>query len=81
MSTKENVVAYVLLITDSNSTQEVLKELRMKKEVLEAYMIYGDWDIVLKVKLSDLAEMTKFMMELRKSFEIKKSSTLITLAD
>jgi anthranilate phosphoribosyltransferase len=75
------VHAFVLLITDSQSTQEILHGIRKLPGIEFAYMIYGDWDILLKVNLEKLADLTQFMMEIRKQFPIKKSSTLIALAD
>jgi len=81
MSSKEKVLAFVLLITDSIQTQEIYKELQSYDKVRECHMIYGDYDLILKIELQNLAEMTSFMMDLRKRFAIKKSSTLIALAE
>ena len=75
------VEAFLLLITDANSTQDVLKSLRNLDEVLDASMIYGDWDIICKVRVKMLPDLTRFMMEIRKKYSIKKSSTLIALAE
>ena len=81
MSSADKVVAYVLLVNDSNRSQEIYSELKDFDKVNECNMIYGDYDLILKVELSNLAEMTAFMMDIRQKFAIKKSSTLITLAD
>ncbi len=81
MSSANKVVAFVLLVTDSNRSQQIYEELKTFEKVNECNMIYGDYDIILKVELSNLAEMTSFMMDIRQKFAIKKSSTLITLAD
>ena len=81
MSSKESVLAFVLLVTDSTSTQDIYHELQSYDKVRECHMIYGDYDLILKIELTNLAEMTSFMMELRKKFQIKKSSTLIALAE
>ena len=75
----EKVSAFVLLITDSGKTQDILHSLRELERIKFAKMIYGDWDIIVEVELDKLSELTNFMMELRKQFAIKKSSTLIAL--
>ncbi|MHA1583790.1 MAG: Lrp/AsnC ligand binding domain-containing protein [Promethearchaeota archaeon] len=80
MSTENNVVAFVLLLTDSEKTEEIYNFLKDMDNVKEINMIYGDYDLILRVELPNLAEMTVFMMDLRKKFAIRKSSTLITLA-
>ena len=78
-SNGEKVIAFIMLITDSGSTQDVLKKLREMKEVKEAYMIYGDWDIIVKVILDKLSDLQSFMMTIRKALSVKKSATLIAL--
>lgn len=80
MSSADKVVAFVLLVTDSNSTENIFNEVQSIEKVKEVHLIYGDYDLIIKVELNNLQEMTSFMMDLRKKFDIKKSSTLITLA-
>ena len=80
MSSDENIVAYILLITDSVNTEEIFKKLKSMEEVKEVHMIYGDYDIIFKVEVKNLAELSSFTMGIRKNFNIKSSSTLITLA-
>ena len=80
MSSDENIVAYILLITDSVNTEEIFKKLKSMAQVKEVHMIYGDYDIIFKVEVKNLAELSNFTMDIRKNFSIKSSSTLITLA-
>ena len=81
MSSDENIIAYILLITDSVNTEEIFKKLKsMEEQVKEVHMIYGDYDIIFKVEVKNLAELSSFTMGIRKNFNIKSSSTLITLA-
>ena len=80
MSSDESIVAYILLITDSVNTEEIYKKLKSMEQVKEVHMIYGDYDIIFKVEVKNLAELSSFTMDIRKNFNIKSSSTLITLA-
>ena len=80
MSSDESIVAYILLITDSVDTEEIFKKLKSMEQVKEVHMIYGDYDIIFKVEVKNLAELSTFTMDIRKNFNIKSSSTLITLA-
>lgn len=80
MSSDESIVAYILLITDSVNTEDIFKKLKSMDHVKEVHMIYGDYDIIFKVKVKNLAELSSFTMDIRKNFNIKSSSTLITLA-
>ncbi|WP_457557049.1 Lrp/AsnC ligand binding domain-containing protein [Candidatus Harpocratesius sp.] len=81
MSRDDKVVAFILLVTDSSATQQIFQDVKKIDKVKEVHMIYGDYDLIIKVELSNLQEMTAFMMQLRKDFAIKKSSTLITLSE
>ncbi len=80
MSSDENIVAYILLITDSVNTENIYKKLKSMEQVKEVHMIYGDYDIIFKITVKNLAELSSFTMDIRKNFSIKSSSTLITLA-
>jgi DNA-binding Lrp family transcriptional regulator len=80
MSSDESIVAYILLITDSVNTEEIFNKLKSMEQVKEVHIIYGDYDIIFKVKVKNLAELSSFTMDIRKNFNIKSSSTLITLA-
>jgi len=68
MSSDESIVAYILLITDSVNTEEIFKKLKSMDQVKEVHMV------------KNLAELSSFTMDIRKNFNIKSSSTLITLA-
>ncbi len=80
MSTDERIFAFILLITDSADTEVIYQKLKKMEHVKEVFMIYGDYDIIFKVEVKNLAELSAFTMDIRKNFSIKSSSTLITLA-
>ena len=80
MSSDENIVAYILLITDSVNTENIYMKLKSMEQVKEVHMIYGDYDIIFKIEVKNLAKLSSFTMDIRKNFSIKSSSTLITLA-
>ncbi len=77
----DEVIAYLLILTTSEGTENLLGNLRAMPEVTEAFVIYGDWDLIVRVKVGSLPELTKFVMELRKNKAIRKTSTLIALME
>ena len=79
METPDYIIAFILLNTESAETHKVLEALRGLKEVLECHMIYGDWDIICKIRLNHMRELADFMLLLREHYAIKKSSTMIAL--
>ncbi|MHA1821331.1 MAG: Lrp/AsnC family transcriptional regulator [Promethearchaeota archaeon] len=77
----KDVIAFLLMTTDSDRTEEILDRLKGMAEVIEAYIIYGDWDMIVKVKIPSLPELTRVVMNLRKIMGVRKTSTLITLQE
>ncbi|MBD3353528.1 MAG: Lrp/AsnC family transcriptional regulator [Candidatus Lokiarchaeota archaeon] len=76
---KDDVIAFVLLNAESAKTEHILDYLKEREQVKEAYIIYGDWDILIKIQVPNLPELTKLIMDLRKNAGIVKTSTLITV--
>ena len=74
----EDVIAFLLLLTSSDQTEQLIDEFKEMREILEIYILYGEWDILLKIKLKSLPELTKFVLRLRKIEGVNKTNTLIT---
>ncbi len=62
------------------SQREVARKIASFPEVQEAHIITGDWDIVLKVRVSDIEELGKFIIDkLRKVEGVEKTLTCVVL--
>ena len=79
MGAGDKVIAFILLVTDANSLENIFEEVHKMDKVQEVYLIYGDFDLIIKVELNNVEEMANFMRNLRKKFDIKMSRTLISL--
>jgi DNA-binding Lrp family transcriptional regulator len=55
--------AYILITVKSGSEREFLKEVSEFKEVVEANLVIGDNDAVIKVKAEDISQLDKFLTE------------------
>lgn len=73
------VHAFLLIRSDSGSEKEVLETLEDYEEVKEADLIYGEWDIVIKLGMEgDISKLNDFILEkIRPLSGIKQTSTLI----
>jgi len=72
------VLAYVLLVVKSGSEREVCKRASEFKEVLEANVLYGEYDAIVKLRVEDLSQLDKFISDkLREIPDIFRSSTMI----
>jgi anthranilate phosphoribosyltransferase len=74
------VTAFILLVTAAGKEREVMTKLLGMSEVKEAYVVYGEYDIIAKVETDTLKELDRFIMEnLRRMPEIQMTSTMIAI--
>jgi DNA-binding Lrp family transcriptional regulator len=72
------IKAYILVATSIGKEKAVAEKLQELKEVEFADILYGNWDIILRVNVGSLEELDTFLTErIRKSKNIKNTSTLI----
>ena len=70
--------AYVLIALQGESEQEVLSELLSHEEVVEGHVLFGEWDLIVKLDVESTEAAGTFVMEhVRKMETVKLTSTLI----
>jgi DNA-binding Lrp family transcriptional regulator len=57
------LLAYVLITVKSGSEREFLKEVSELEEVVEANLVIGENDAVIKIKIKDISQLDKFLTE------------------
>ena len=57
------MLAYVLITVSSGSEREFLKQISEFKEVVEANLVIGENDIVIKINVKDISHMDKFLTD------------------
>jgi anthranilate phosphoribosyltransferase len=72
--------AYVLIIAKSGFEKQVLEKLRKLKEIKDAKIVYGEYDIIAKIEVGDVSDLNDFLIEKVRNLEIEKTSTLIVAA-
>ena len=55
------ILAYILITMKSGTEKKVLKKISNFKEVIEANLVIGEHDAVLKVKAEDMPQLDKFL--------------------
>lgn len=69
--------AYILINIVDNE-RKVLDELQAMDEVVDAHILFGEWDFIAKIKVSNPEDAATFVMEkLRPLTNVKMTSTLI----
>lgn len=72
------MLAYVLVALIECDEQQVLDELLNHKEVVEAHILFGEWDLIVKLNAKTPEDAGTFVMEKIRSLpDVKISSTLI----
>ena len=73
-------IAYVLCVTKSGMEKKVLSTLKEERCIDEAYIVYGEYDIIVKVEVATPDELREFMtVTLRNIPEIDRTTTLISI--
>jgi len=70
--------AYILVATDDVGIEDLVEEFRDMKEVEEAHILFGEWDLIIKIKALESETVAKFVLEkVRGRDEVRLTSTLI----
>ena len=72
------VKAYVMMKVSSGSEREVCRKIAEFNEVLDVSIVYGEFDIIAKVKVEELEELENFLSESIRSIpSVMLTSTMI----
>ncbi len=62
-----SVLAFILLNVEMASQRDILNKIRTLDEVLEAHLIFGTYDIIIKAEFSSNQDMSLFVVDKIKS--------------
>lgn len=79
LAAKEKTIAYLMVLADTGKEYEIVQKMKENAEVLEAYIVYGAWDVICKIETSSMAKLNSIVLELRRVPYVKRSMTLIAL--
>ncbi len=70
--------AFALISLKECNEKELIDKLKNIPEVEEAYILFGEWDVLLKINIENSEALGTFMIEkIRTLPEVKFTSTLI----
>jgi DNA-binding Lrp family transcriptional regulator len=74
------ITALVLINVEMGSEGEVLKALRKMDGVIEAFAVYGNYDVVAKVQAESLEKLNQIVTgKIRKMENVKATQTMIVV--
>ncbi len=72
------MIAFVLMQLKECDETKVMDDLKSLPEVKEAFVLFGEWDLILKVEIENAEALGKFMIEsIRSMDDVKLTSTMI----
>ena len=74
-----DTIAFILIEIASGEEYKFVNDVRDLKEVSEAYIVYGAWDIIVRVQTEGMGELNSVVLKIRKMAGVKRSATLIAL--
>lgn len=75
-------IAFVLINAEIGSEEEVLKELNGIEEVEEAYIVYGVYDIVAKIKAETMEKLKDTVTwGIRRLDKVRSSLTMLVVEE
>lgn len=70
--------AFVLVSLTGCNEGKCIEEFKSLREVEEAYVLFGEWDLLLEIKTDSAEDLGTFVMEkIRSKPEVKLTSSLI----
>ena len=74
-----DTIAFILIETATDEEYKFVKDVRELKEITEACIVYGAWDIIVRVQTESMGELNSLVLKIRKLAGVKRSATLIAL--
>jgi DNA-binding Lrp family transcriptional regulator len=70
-------IAFLFVVTELGFEEDVLREIRTLPDVKEAHLIYGMYDIRVKIEGSTANKVEELVKKIRKLDKIRSTQTLI----
>lgn len=72
-------MAYVLLNSDLGFKKDVMEVLKDIPEVMEAFMVYGVFDIIIRLEADTVGDLKECIGELRQMEKVRSTLTMIVV--
>ncbi|WFO75049.1 Lrp/AsnC ligand binding domain-containing protein [Desulfurococcaceae archaeon MEX13E-LK6-19] len=74
---EEKLIAYVLVVTSIGREHDVVKEVEKMDGVTEAVIVYGEYDVVVRIETNKFKEIDKIVTKIRSLPQVLRTVTLI----
>ena len=74
-----DTIAFILIEIASGEEYKFVNKVRELTEVSEAYIVYGAWDVIVRIQTETMGELNSVVLQIRRMPGVKRSATLIAL--
>jgi len=74
----EKIIAYMLIRVNLGKEYDVLEQITRLPNIKEARVVYGEYDIIVEIHVSNLRELDKIVTSIRRLPGVITSTTLIS---
>ena len=71
--------AYILGVSEIGKEKEVLQRCLNIKDVVEGTIVFGEYDVIVKVMTDDVKELSRRVEEIRRVEGLLRTATLISM--
>jgi Lrp/AsnC family transcriptional regulator for asnA, asnC and gidA len=72
--------AYLLLKVETGTEEEVMRSLKPIEEIKEARMVYGAYDIIIRVETENMEELKNLVSwRIRRLYRVRSTMTMIVV--
>jgi anthranilate phosphoribosyltransferase len=71
--------AYLLINIRPGKESNLAADLLKLKEVKEANVVYGEYDLIVRIEVKGMNELQQLVMDIRKRPDVERTSTMITV--
>ena len=75
---EEKIVAFVILVVEVGKEYEVLNQIREIKDVTDARIVYGEYDLIVRLEVNSMRRLEKGIMKIRNIKGVLRTATLIS---
>ncbi|MEM2109651.1 MAG: Lrp/AsnC ligand binding domain-containing protein [Candidatus Odinarchaeota archaeon] len=72
------IISYILITTKIGKEHEIAELTRKIRGVTESLIVYGQFDLIVRIETSDLQELDQAVTLIRKMEGVEQTSTLIS---
>lgn len=73
-----NIIAYILVRVNLGKEYELLEQINKLSNIDEVRIVYGEYDMIIKVKVNTLYELDKVVTHVRRLNGVITTTTLIS---